>query len=82
LLSHLPVTRTRAVGRLRALQDSGTKVFYAGNAFASRRSRRAVPGRYLGLSLQRAAKVVATSAHGVAYQGSVGLDRYVSDSSI
>jgi MerR family transcriptional regulator, light-induced transcriptional regulator len=66
VLSHLPATRTRTIARLRALQDYGTEVFYAGNAFASSRSRRAVPGRYLALNLQRAAELVATSALGVA----------------
>jgi hypothetical protein len=70
------------VARLGALRDLGTKVFYAGNAFASSRSRRAVPGLYLGLSLQDAADLVERSVRAQAGGTGVGLDRQVSESSI
>ena len=75
LLSHLPAARDRAVARLHVLRDSGTEVFYAGNAFASSRSRRAVPGRYVGLSLQHAAELIETSVRTSATRTGVGLDR-------
>lgn len=61
LVSHLPATRGRASTWLRTLQELGPEVFYAGNAFASPRNRRAVPGTYLGLNLQRAAALINTT---------------------
>jgi hypothetical protein len=63
LLSHLSGTRPPAVERLRMLQTSGAELFYAGNAFASPRSRRGLPGHYLGLSLQDAAELIDVSLH-------------------
>lgn len=61
LLSHTPATRTRAVAWLRKLEECGSTVFYAGNAFASPRRRRGVPGQYLGLNLQAAAHLIDTA---------------------
>jgi MerR family transcriptional regulator, light-induced transcriptional regulator len=61
LLSHLLADRARALARLHVLVSSGAEIFYAGNAFASARSRRGVPGRYLGVSLQQAAELIDAS---------------------
>jgi len=43
--------RLRAVESIRAIDDLGIEVFYAGNAFSTPRSRRGVPGRYLGVGI-------------------------------
>ena len=44
----------RAVESIRAVDDLGIDVFYAGNAFSTPRSRRGVPGRYLGMGIEDA----------------------------
>ena len=54
VVSHLATGRLRAVESIRAINDLGIEVFYAGNAFATPRSRRGVPGRYLGDSIKDA----------------------------
>jgi hypothetical protein len=46
--------RLRAVESIRAIDDLGIEVFYAGNAFSAPRSRRGVPGRYLGVGIAEA----------------------------
>lgn len=48
VVSHLATGRRRAVESIRAVNDLGVAVFYAGNAFSTARSRRGVPGHYLG----------------------------------
>jgi len=55
--------RVRAVESIRAVNDLGIEVFYAGNAFSAPRSRRGVPGRYLGVGIADAcAQVTQTVA--------------------
>ena len=44
----------RAVVLLRAVDDLGIPVFFAGDAFESPRSREQVPGRYLGTGIESA----------------------------
>ena len=51
VVSHLATGRRRAVESIRAVNDLGIEVFYAGNAFSSQRSRRGVPGHYLGFGI-------------------------------
>lgn len=54
VVSQLATGRRRAVESIRAIDDLGVEVFYAGNAFATPRSRRGVPGHYLGVGIQAA----------------------------
>ena len=54
VVSHLASGRLRAVESIRAVHELGIDVFYAGNAFSTPRSRRGVPGRYLGVRVQDA----------------------------
>ncbi len=54
VVSHLATGRLRAVESIRAVDELGIPVFYAGNAFTTPRSRRAVPGRYLGVGIEAA----------------------------
>ena len=67
LVSHLATQRRPTVVALRAVTQSGCHAFYAGNAFASARSRDDVPGRYLGESLSMATamilRVLGADAH-------------------
>jgi DNA-binding transcriptional MerR regulator len=58
LVSHLSSGRQRAVESLRAVHSLGTEVFYAGNAWCSARSRRNLPGHYLGIHLQDACALI------------------------
>jgi DNA-binding transcriptional MerR regulator len=58
VVSHLSIGRQRAIEAIRAVQQTGTPVFYAGNAFTSTRSRRNLAGRYLGVELSRACTMV------------------------
>ena len=51
VVSHLATGRRRAVESIRAVNDLGIEVFYAGNAFSSQRRRRGVPGHYLGFGI-------------------------------
>jgi len=51
VVSHQASGRLRAVESIRAINDLGIEVFYAGNAFSTPRSRRGVPGRYLGVGI-------------------------------
>lgn len=62
VVSHLSTGRHRAVEAIRAADQQGALVFYAGNAFSTPRSRRAVPGTYLGVRLQDAAGMVLAAA--------------------
>jgi methylmalonyl-CoA mutase cobalamin-binding subunit len=54
LVSHLATGRLRAVESIRAIDDLDIQVFYAGNAFSTPRSRRGVPGHYLGGGIEDA----------------------------
>lgn len=54
VVSHLATGRLRAVESIRAINDVGIEVFYAGNAFTTPRTRRGVPGRYLGVGIDDA----------------------------
>jgi DNA-binding transcriptional MerR regulator len=58
LTSHLNVNRRSAVEALVLVAKLDVKVFYAGNAFGAARSRRGVPGTYLGRDLTAAAALV------------------------
>jgi DNA-binding transcriptional MerR regulator len=60
IVSHLSSGRARAVQSLRAADDEGARVFYAGNAFTAPRSRRNVPGTYLGTRLQEGCALIAS----------------------
>jgi DNA-binding transcriptional MerR regulator len=63
---HLASGRPRSVQRMRKAQECSapseypTRLFYAGNAFSSSRSRRAVPGHYLGTRLGQAVEVISS----------------------
>ena len=48
VVSHLATGRSRAIASLQEIHRMGVSVFYAGNAFSTNRSRRSVPGSYLG----------------------------------
>jgi DNA-binding transcriptional MerR regulator len=62
---HLPSGRQRSVQQIKRAREGLTArqrppaYFYAGNAFASARSRRAVPGQYLGTALGPAVELLA-----------------------
>jgi DNA-binding transcriptional MerR regulator len=58
IVSHLNTGRRRAIQSLREAADRDVHVFYAGNAFTSPRSRRNVPGTYLGTRLQEAGQII------------------------
>ena len=58
VVSHLNTGRKRAIQSLHAASDSGAAVFYAGNAFTSPRSRRNLPGNYLGSRLGPACDLI------------------------
>lgn len=60
IVSHLNSGRARAVQSLRAADSVGVQLFYAGNAFTSPRSRRNLPGTYLGVRLQEACTLIAS----------------------
>lgn len=56
VVSHLASARLRAIESIRAVNDLEIPVVYAGNAFATPRSRRGVPGRYLGVRIEDACR--------------------------
>jgi methylmalonyl-CoA mutase cobalamin-binding subunit len=58
IVSHLNSGRARAVQSLRAAAAQDLHVFYAGNAFSAPRSRRNLPGTYLGTGLQDACDLI------------------------
>jgi DNA-binding transcriptional MerR regulator len=60
IVSHLGSGRARAVESLRAADHAGVTVFYAGNAFTAPRTRRNLPGRFLGVRLQEAVELIET----------------------
>jgi hypothetical protein len=61
IVSHLNSGRARAIQSLHAANVLGVEVFYAGNAFTSLRSRRSLPGTYLGTRLQGACRLIDTT---------------------
>ena len=58
VVSHLATGRLRAVESIRAINDLEIEVFFAGNAFSTPRSRRGVPGHYLGVGVEAACALV------------------------
>jgi MerR family transcriptional regulator, light-induced transcriptional regulator len=60
IVSHINTGRQRAIESLREANRRGVAVFYAGNAFTSPRSRRNLPGTYLGTRLQEACRIIET----------------------
>jgi len=54
VVSHLATGRSRAIESIRTVDELGIAVFYAGNSFSALRSRRGVPGCYLGVSIKDA----------------------------
>jgi methanogenic corrinoid protein MtbC1 len=63
IVSHINTGRHRAIQSLRAANDAQVAVFYAGNAFTSPRSRRHLPGTYLGTRLQSACTLIGAGVH-------------------
>ena len=61
LVSHLSVGRRSAVEALQVAAAAGGHVFYAGNAFLSRKARQGVPGRHLGDNVSRAADLIIST---------------------
>ena len=61
VVSHLATGRLRAIGSIEAISRLGIDVFFAGNAFSSKRGRRSVTGRYLGVRIQDACALLDRS---------------------
>ncbi|QNK79492.1 B12-binding domain-containing protein [Nakamurella sp. PAMC28650] len=61
IVAHLPTGRRRALASITAVHERGIPVFWAGNAFSTRRSRAQIPGSYLGVRLQDAADLVVAT---------------------
>jgi DNA-binding transcriptional MerR regulator len=60
VVSHMGITRRAALESITTVSAlSETHVFYAGNGFAAARSRKGVPGTYLGTDMGPAADLVA-----------------------
>ena len=64
VVSLLPTGRRRALTSITAVDELGIPVFYAGNAFNSRRSRQGLPGTYLGVRMRDAVTLVHTTLCG------------------
>jgi MerR family transcriptional regulator, light-induced transcriptional regulator len=58
IVSHLSNGRARAIESIRASHLAGALVFFAGNAFSTPRSRRNLPGTYLGTRLEPASHLI------------------------
>lgn len=58
LVSQMATGRRAAVQSLQATHQMGVPVFYAGHSFMAAKSRRSVPGHYLGSRLQDAANQI------------------------
>jgi methanogenic corrinoid protein MtbC1 len=58
LVSHVTAGRPAAIETLRSPQLHQRHVFYAGGAFESARSRRGLPGHYLGTNIAQAADLI------------------------
>lgn len=61
VVSHLATGRLRAIESIRAVNEVDIPVFYAGNAFSTVRSRRGVPGSYLGVRIKDASTHLNTT---------------------
>lgn len=61
IVSHLRANRDRAADSLRLAKGRVPELFYAGDAFATARSRRDLPGTYLGTRLQTASSLILRS---------------------
>ncbi|MEO7259894.1 MAG: B12-binding domain-containing protein [Jatrophihabitantaceae bacterium] len=61
IVSHLRVNRNRAAESLRSAQGRVPELFYAGDAFATAKLRRHLPGTYLGTRLQTASSLILQS---------------------
>lgn len=59
VVSQLASGRSGALATIASLDRLGIPVCYAGNAFAAIRSRRGVPGRYLGTNIAQAVVIIA-----------------------
>ncbi len=64
--AHLASSRQRAIGSLQVSEDLGVRVFFAGNAFSTPRSRVKVPGCYLGPRLQDASRLIIAALESAA----------------
>jgi hypothetical protein len=65
LVCHRPQIRRSSLVALRMVaRVRRTRVYYAGNGFASARGRRSVPGTYLGTDLSAAAERVRSDRAG------------------
>lgn len=61
LVSQLATGRRTTVESIQAIKDIHLPVFYAGSSFATDRSRKGVPGHYLGTSITQACAQVITA---------------------
>ncbi|MDQ2848637.1 MAG: B12-binding domain-containing protein [Actinomycetota bacterium] len=61
VVSHLATGRRRAVESICAVDELGIAVFFAGNAFSTPRTRRGVPGSYLGTGIHDACALLTAS---------------------
>lgn len=64
VVSHLSTGRIRAIASMEAVRQLHVPVFYAGNAFTATRSRRGVPGIYLGPSIGGACELISGALDG------------------
>ncbi|QNK82724.1 cobalamin-dependent protein [Nakamurella sp. PAMC28650] len=64
VVSHLSTGRIRAIASMDAVRHLHVPVFYAGNAFTATRSRRGVPGTYLGSRIGGACELIAGALDG------------------
>jgi MerR family transcriptional regulator, light-induced transcriptional regulator len=70
VVSHMGITRRAALDSITTVSGlRQTQVFYAGNGFAAARSRKGVPGTYLGAEMGPAATLVAER---VGFSGGTG----------
>jgi hypothetical protein len=62
LVSHVRTGRLAATQALRSVTGLGATLFYAGDAFATARARRHVPGTYLGVNIETACTAILAAA--------------------
>jgi methanogenic corrinoid protein MtbC1 len=72
VVCHLNSGRQRAIRAIRAVDELPGALFYAGNGFSSPRSRRSVPGRYLGTRVQDACATVLAELAGAVVDNPLG----------
>ena len=58
VVGNVTTGRRNATASIRALHEGGYRTYYAGSAFASPSTRRAIPGTYLGNSINEAAHTI------------------------